>query len=179
MKFKLWISPAISIAAAILLLLGVSNGLAEAADSNAEKELQEMMATLLPGSTSFAEEAYEDEDEAIKAVYKGETGYVIQTVTYGYAGDVVLLVGVNNDGKVTGLVVRELSETHGLGANALSDVEFMSQFLNTSGEAQIGDTIEAISGATVTSKAITKGVNAAVGFVTGADTSSGATTWGG
>ena len=49
----------------------------------------------------------------------------------------------------------------------------------TEGDAEIGNGIDAISGATVTSKAIARSVNSAVGFVTGADTSSGATSWGG
>ena len=86
---------------------------------------------------------------------------------------------MDNDGKVTGLVARDLSETYGLGAKALSDMDFLSQFVGTSGEAEIGNTVDAMSGATVTSKAVTKGVNAAAAYVTGADTTSSATEWGG
>lgn len=113
------------------------------------------------------------------AVYKGETGYVLETKTAGYAGDIYLLVGVDNSGKVTGLTVRDMEETLGLGAQALLDTDFLIQFLGTQGDAQIGEGVDALTGATVTSKAIARGVNAAVGFVTGADTSSGATSWGG
>ena len=90
-----------------------------------------------------------------------------------------MLVGVSNEGTVTGLVVRDLSETYGLGANALTDTEFLSQYLETSGEAEVGNNVDAITGATVTSKAVTRAVNTAVGYVTGADTTSSATTWGG
>ena len=72
-----------------------------------------------------------------------------------------------------------MQETYGLGAEALSDWEFLAQFLRTEGDAQIGEGIDAITGATVTSKAIARSVNSAVGFVTGADTSSSATSWGG
>ena len=89
----------------------------------------------------------------------------------------MLLVGVSDQGNVTGVVVRDLEETFGLGANALRDTAFLSQFLHTSGEAAVGETVDALTGATVTSKAIAKGVNAAVAFVTGADISSGATEW--
>ena len=90
-----------------------------------------------------------------------------------------MLVGVSTDGTVTGLVVRQMSETHGLGANAVNDADFLAQFLNTAGDAEVGTNVDAISGATVTSKAVTRSVNSAVAFVTGADVSSGATSWGG
>ena len=171
--------PAIAIVAAALLLLGSGMGLSKTAAANAEKELNEMLATVLPGSTSFETEAYEGEDTTIQAVYKGENGFVIQTSAYGYAGDIVMLVGVSNEGTVTGLVVRDMSETYGLGANALTDTEFLSQYLGTSGDAEVGNNIDAITGATVSSKAVTRAVNAAVAYVTGADTTSSATTWGG
>lgn len=109
-----------------------------------------------------------------------------------------MFIGVSNKGTVTGLVVWEMYETFGLGANALNDHEFLAQFLNTGGNVAIGtpgadafsgatgssgdtaDTyVDAITGATVTSKAIARCVNSAVSYVTGADTSSGATSWGG
>lgn len=54
----------------------------------------------------------------------------------------------------------------------------LGQFLGTAGEASVGKDIEALTGATVTSKAIAKGVNSAAAFVTGADVSSSATEWG-
>ena len=176
---KTMIKPIIAIVAAALILFGSGMGLSKMAAVNSEKELNEMMATVLPGSTAFEWEEYDGEDDAIRAVYKGETGFVIQTVAYGYAGDITLLVGVSNEGTVTGLVVRDLSETNGLGANALTDTDFLTQFLGTSGAAEVGSNIDAITGATVSSKAVTRAVNSAVAYVTGADTTSSATEWGG
>lgn len=173
------IKPIIAIVVAAIVLFGSGMGLSKVAAVNSEKELNEMLATVLPGNTSFTWEEYEGEDEAIRAVYKGETGFVIQTVAYGYAGDITMLVGVSNDGTVTGLVVRDLSETYGLGANALKDTAFLEQFLGTSGDAEVGSNIDAMTGATVSSKAVTRAVNAAVAYVTGADTTSSATEWGG
>jgi electron transport complex protein RnfG len=137
------------------------------------------METILPGSTEFTVEPYAGDDANIRSIHKGETGFVVETVTYGYAGDITMLIGVTNEGKVTGLVVRDMSDTIGLGGNALTDHEFLAQFLNTSAEAEVGTNIDAISGATVTSKAITRSINSAVAYVTGADTDSGATSWGG
>lgn len=168
---------AAGIALSAALLFGLSVVLGPVAERNREVERGEMMARLLPGSTGFVPEAYSGGDEFITAVHKGEGGYVIETVTNGYAGNVELMVGVDNSGKVTGVVVRNMEESYGLGANALWDTGFLTQFLHTSGEAAVGENVDALTGATVTSKAITKGVNAAVAFVTGADISSGATEW--
>lgn len=171
--------PIIALAVMALALFGVSQGLSDVAKENAEKELLSTMQTLLPGSSVFAEEEYKGEDANIRRVFKGETGYVIETATQGYADEIVLLVGVSNEGTVTGLTVRDMHETVGLGANALTDWEFLAQFLKTDGSAEVGTDVDAISGATVTSKAIARCVKSAVGFVTGADVDSGATSWGG
>ncbi len=188
------------ILAAVILLTGYNalNGIRAARE---EAELTAKMQTILPGSTAFTQEEYTGEDANIREVYKGETGYVIKTVTYGYAGNITMLIGVSNEGKVTGLQVRDMQETFGLGAEALTDWEFLAQFLNTTGNVTVGtpgqtdafssatgsDTVaegeevyvDAITGATVTSKAIARSVNSAVAFVTGADASSEATSWGG
>ena len=182
------------------VLLGTTFALAGVTEANAQKAHLRDLQTLLPGSESFTLEIYDGEDANIRSVHKGENGFVIETVTYGYAGEIIMLIGVSNEGKVTGLVVRELHETYGLGANALTDVDFLAQFLNGSGEFAVatsgadafsgataeesestGDTtdVDALTGATVTSKAIVRAINSAIGYVTGADVSSGATSWGG
>ena len=109
-----------------------------------------------------------------------------------------MLIGVSSEGKVTGLTIRDMSETPGIGMSAMWDWDFLGQFLGLEGGIAIGtagedafsgatgsDTtetevyIDGISGATVTSKAIVRCVNSAVGYVTGADVDSGATSWGG
>ena len=176
---KKWIAPVLAIVLASVLLLAGFNILRPVREKNEQAELLNKMQTLLPGSTSFAEEPYTGEDANIRATYKAETGYVVLTQTRGYAGDIVMLVGVSNDGKVTGLQVRQMSETWGLGYEAMTDADFLKQFLNTQGDAQIGENVDAITGATVTSKAVARSVNSAVAFVTGADAESGATSWGG
>lgn len=191
--------PVVAIALAAILLFGASFGLKGIAAKNAQTEHLQIIQTVLPGSSEFAVEPYDGEDANIVSVHKAENGFVIETMTYGYAGNITMLVGVNNEGNVTGLVVREMHETYSLGAEALTDHEFLAQFLNGSGEfavassgadafssatgteASSGETteVDAITGATVTSKAIVRSVNSAVGYVTGADVSSGATSWGG
>ena len=168
---------AIILAAAILFCLNF--GLAS---YRAEVEAQELVAkmqTILPGSEVFTEEPYTGEDANIVTTYKTENGYVVETCTYGYAGDITMLIGVSNEGTVTGLQVRDMSETQGLGGEALWNWEFLIQFLNNAGDAEIGTNVDGLTGATVTSKAIARSVNSAVGFVTGADVESSATSWGG
>ena len=182
-----------------LVLFGASFALQDAAAKNAQAEHLWLMQTLLPGSETFIREAYAGDDVNIRSVHKAENGFVIETVTRGYADDITMFIGVGNDGKVTGLVVYDAHETFGLGNEALTDHVFLSQFLNSKGTFAVaadgadafsgatgtteaaGDTVDvdAITGATVTSKAIVRCVNSAVGYVTGADTGSGATSWGG
>jgi len=179
MKLKNVIVPAIAIVLMAALLFGVSAGTAKLRAENIQKEHIYMMQLLLPDSENFVLEHYLGEDTNIRSVHKAENGYVIETATAGYAGEISMMVGVNNDGRVTGVVVRDMSETFGLGRNALTDHKFLSQFLNTSGEAAVGDTVDAMTGATVTSKAVARCINSAIAVVTGADASSSATTWGG
>lgn len=191
--------PILSLILAAAVLLGASFGLKGIGEKNAQAEHLRLMQTVLPGSESFTLEPYTGEDANIVSVHKAENGFVVETCTYGYAGNITMLIGVSNEGKVMGLVVQELSETPGLGAEALTDHVFLAQFLNKTGSFTVGtqgedafsgatavaesegDSVEvdAITGATVTSKAIARSVSSAVAIATGADVSSGATTWGG
>lgn len=178
MKKNILIS-ALSILLMAVVLLGCSAGLRSIAEKNAREELLCTMKKLLPESESFTEETYTGEDANIRKVYKAENGFVIETCTKGYVDDIVMLVGVSNEGTVTGVVIREIHETAGLGRAALVDYKFLMQFLDTKGDAEVGTNVDAVSGATVTSKAVTRCVNSAVAYVTGADVDSGATSWGG
>ncbi len=133
---------------------------------------------LLMDSTSFEDEPYEGEDESVKRVVKGSDGYIVEVKVDGYVEPISIWVGVKNDGYVTGITIREMDETLGLGRRALSEVDFLLQYLRSEGDLTVGENIDALTGATVTSKAITKAVNSAVAVVTGADVTSSATKWG-
>ena len=190
----------ITILVVALVLFGTSFALQGTAAKKAQEEHLWLMQTLLPGSENFTAETYSGEDANIVSVHKAENGFVVETNVYGYADYIRMMTAVNNDGKVTGLVVLEAHETVGLGNKALTDHVFLKQFLNASGSFEVathgadafssatgttesadGETVEVdgITGATVTSKAIAKSVNSAVAYVTGADVASSATTWGG
>ena len=197
---KTILMPLSALLVAAILLLAAYNISLPARQARIQEELTAKMQTILPGSEVFTQEEYTGEDTNIRAVYKGETGYVVNTVSYGYAGDITMLIGVSNEGKVTGLQVREMQETYGLGAQALTDWEFLAQFLNTTGNVSIATSgadafssatqktgeetaaeevyVDGLTGATVTSKAIARSVNSAVAFVTGADVATEATKWG-
>lgn len=179
MNRKAMLLPVIAIALMAAILFSVSYGLSDLRAANIQKEHIYMMQTLLPGSTDFVREPYTGEDANIRSVHKAENGFVIETVTRGYASDITMMIGVSNEGTVTGLVIRDMNETFGLGASALNDADFLAQFLNTSGNAEVGTNVDAITGATVTTKTITRSINSAVAVVTGADATTAATSWGG
>ena len=179
MKTKEFVFCAACLLVSGLVLALAGAALAPTAAANAETERQEMLETLLPGGGTFTEEAYDGDDASITAVWKGQGGYVVETTVDGYAGPIRQWTGVSDEGSVTGLVVRDMEETLFLGRGALTDVGFLSQFLGTSGETEIGDGVDAITGATVTSRAIARGVSSACGYVTGADVTTSASEWGG
>lgn len=95
-------------------------------------------------------------------------GYCVNTTVKGFAGDVNMLVGINNDGTLAGIDVLSHSETAGLGAKADTD-EFKNRFTGKDAILSIvktktdrSDEVQAITGATITSKAIAKGIEDAL-----------------
>lgn len=101
-------------------------------------------------------------------------GYVITTTTHdGYGGDIQVSVGVAADGTVKGIEMLSIAETAGLGMNA-NTPEFKAQyaeklvdaFVVTKTGAAADNEIDAISGATITSNAVTNAVNTAILYYT-------------
>lgn len=99
-----------------------------------------------------------------------QKGYVIEMVTSGYGGDIGLTIGVDMDGKITGLSIGSHLETPGLGAKATEE-DFYTQFIGKTSQLSVvknnpsGDEIEVITGATITSDAVALGAQIAVDFV--------------
>ena len=105
----------------------------------------------------------EELGDGVSAVFDAEgtlIGFSVETKSGGFGGDVELMVGYNALGEVVGVRVIAHSETPGLGAKAAEDF-FLSQYEGQSGEVVLGEDVDAISGATISSKAVTDGVNAA------------------
>ncbi len=99
-------------------------------------------------------------------------GYVINSTSHnGYGGDITVSIGIDNNGVVKGVEMLSISETAGLGMKAkesrfkdqFSD-KAVKQFTYTKTGAASDFEIDAISGATITTKAVTDAVNAALAY---------------
>jgi len=113
------------------------------------------------------EEAGEVYEDVIK-IYEGskngqEVGWVIQVGPRGYGGPLVFAVGIDMKGKVTGLSIVDNKETPGLGQN-VEKPEFQKQFKgkSTSDALEVGKDVDAVTGATISSKAVIEGVKGAL-----------------
>ena len=111
-------------------------------------------------------------DEVYAAVMDGKTaGYVVTaTDKDGYGGNIQLSVGIMNDGSVNGVSILSLNETAGLGMRA-AEPKFYNQYAGKTAErfyvskdGGTGEPIDALSGATITSRAVTGAVNTALGY---------------
>lgn len=130
-----------------------------------------LCAQVLPSATDFEELPLEDGSTYYQGASDGTTaGYVFTTESKGYGGTIQVLTGIDNDGNVTGVAILSHNETPGLGANATKD-SYLDQYQQAgpdngfsvikSGEKADGQ-IDAITGATITSRAVTDAVNVAL-----------------
>ena len=135
---------------------------------------QEAIAAVLPGGFDTMIEEYNDATGIVSKVYQGANGYALEVLPGGFDNTITMMVGIDNEGKVLGISIVNHTETAGLGAVADADtpkgVAFREQFIGTSGSVAVskdGGTQDAITGATITSRAICVGVNAALDCVAG------------
>lgn len=150
----------------------------------AEMERQESFGALLeifPEANDFieAEESLLEEIkstnpavfEVFQAVKDGEElGYALKTLSAGYGGDITTLIGVESEGTIAGLRVLVQTETKGLGTRVVDDLAFRDSFVDKSASASLNpvkepsadDEVLLLSGATVSTEAVLKGVNSAL-----------------
>ena len=132
------------------------------------QKTQDAIAVVLPGAVGVEEIPVTGDAGIVTAVYAADAGYAVQVAPNGFDGAVTMMVGVA-EGKVTGISVISHTETPGLGAVAAANnakgEAFRSQFVGQSGVLAVGDQIDGMSGATITSKAVVTGVNAALEYV--------------
>ncbi len=156
--------------AVVAILLGLTNQVTcqRIADSNAAKTRAAMAEVLQ--ADSYEEVAFTDDTGLVKKVYRaGDAGFVVMVTPSGFGGDIEMAVGMDPAGSITGLSIISMSESSGLGANA-SRESFRDQFKGLSGSVALskqGGEIDALTGATVTSTAVVRGVNAALAAVSG------------
>lgn len=136
------------------------------AQINAEKT-QRAIETVLPGGGTLLE-SFPDDTGIVRAVYASEKGYAIEVAPSGFNGEILMMVGII-DGKVSAISIIKHSETPSLGAVAAADntkgQSFRAQFVGRKGVLAVtkaGGTIDALTSATITSTAVTDGVNAAL-----------------
>jgi len=148
-------------------LAGVNSITAPAiAELNAQKT-QEAIELVLPGGGE--EKADFPATALVSKVYAGDAGYAVEVTPGGFDNTITMMVGVDTEGKVLGISIIKHTETAGLGAVAAAGTpageSFRGQFVGASGSVSVtkdGGTMDAITGATITSRAICVGVNAAL-----------------
>ncbi|MBQ2865461.1 MAG: FMN-binding protein [Clostridia bacterium] len=158
---------------AVSALLGFVNFLTEDTIAEiAEAKVQAAMADIIPNATF--EQVDATAYPAVTKMYKatstsGENaGVCVQLSSSGFAADIVLIVGINADKTIAGVRITSINETAGLGSKA-NDPAWLSQFEGLTGTLNLvknsktaDNDVVAISGATVTSTAVTKGVQTAL-----------------
>jgi electron transport complex protein RnfG len=159
------------------MILGVVNEItAEPIRRTQERLRGEALARALPEAEEFSSVAVADNSNPIvQSVEEGRTdgskaGYCLTVTPSGYGGPIGIVVGITADGALRAISILSQTETPGLGAKAALPA-FFEQFTNKDG-ARLAvvkgdaapDQIAAISGATITSEAVTLGVNTALDY---------------
>ncbi len=168
-------------------LLGVTNAItSEKIEEQIVRANDEARREVLSAATEFSKVNENEIDEIInKSEYdiiseiyegknEGETiGYTVKTSPKGYGGTMEIIIGISINGNVEGVKVGENSETPGLGKNAASP-KFQEQYIGKDWDNGVelikhglakDDEIVAIAGATITSTAVTDGVNRALDLI--------------
>ena len=162
-SLKAIIRPALTlffICVAVTSLLALTNSFTD--KKIAEREEQQIAETrkaVLPDAVSFEE--VRENAFAGKTAGGDTAGYVITVTERGYGGDMLVMVGIDTEGKVSGVSLLRHNETPGLGAEA-GKPRFLNQFTGKSRKVEVGGNIDSVSGATISSKAVAKAVNDAM-----------------
>lgn len=134
-----------------------------------EREKKEALEKVLPGADEYRQKFLEGK-EHYKGYQNGKLiGYAIFADGDGYSGNIHVLIGINNDEKITGVEVLSQQETPGLGARCVEikprekQPWFLKQFKGKSPSELSLKNIEAITGATITTEAIIKAVKEEAG----------------
>ncbi len=155
----------------VALLLGIVNSVTEPIITKMQAEkTAAAMAEVLKADSYDKQDVQMDNVTALYHAMAGDKqiGYVVEVTSGGFGGILSIVVGVDMDGKVTGVSVTKHSETKNIGSKVADDPSVLDRFIGLGGTITVntGDNrFDAISGATVTSKAVTAGVNTALAAV--------------
>ena len=161
----------LGICAVVALLLGIVNQVTAPiiAEIQAEKTAAAMSQVLPAEEYQPVETDYPNVTAMNRALSGGETvGYVVEVTTSGFGGTMSMVVGVDVDGAVTGVSVTDNSETANIGTKVVDDQAVLDRFIGMShgdGEITVNagtNRFDGVSGATVSSRGVTAGVNTAL-----------------
>ena len=155
------------------LLLGIVNQLTKPRIDAIQKAKQETAMRNVLAAAAY--ESVEGSFPDVSAVYRAQggatDGYVVELSTSGSQGIIEMMVGVDMEGKVTGVSVVSHSETPNIGTKVVESPSVLDRFIGMSradGEITVNsgsNRFDGVSGATVSSKGVTAGVNAALSAV--------------
>ena len=157
-----------------VLLAGINALTAQPIAAYTQQKTADAIALVLPSEAAPEEvTGFIDETGLVTTLYKvGEDGFAVKVTVGGSQADIEMMVGVAADGTVSGVSFISMAETPGLGAIASQNSEagqsFRDQFIGKSGSVAVtkdGGEIDSLTGATVTSRAVATGVNAALACV--------------
>lgn len=172
---KSWGSLAAVVLATALVISGVHR-LTDLSTVRAENEReQQLLSQVMPLASFSSETPYRANGAlSITAGYSSSNelvGYCVEVQAQGFGGILTMQVGVDLNGQVTGVAVTDHKETQSVGTKAMTP-EALSRYIGKSGTIRTSgnNSVDAVSGATATSKAITDGVNRALAIVANLDT---------
>ncbi len=168
--------PLAGVVAVTCLLIFTVHRFTDLDTARAEVQNQrDVLAQAMPTAAVGAETPYRANGAlSITAGYDAEStliGYCVEVQTQGFSGPITMTVGVDLNGAVTGVAVTSHSETDRVGTAAMTPAA-LARYIGRSGTIRSTgpNSVDTVSGATATSKAITAGVNRALNIVAHLDT---------
>ena len=165
------------LALTLLVIAGVMAAALAGVNSITKPKIEQLTYEKTQAAVSAVLEGGGDEVEfpamdMVSKVYQGANGYAVEVTPSGFDNTITMMVGVDNDSNVTGISIISHTETAGLGAVAAATTAageaFRAQFVGLNGTVGVtkdGGQVEAITSATITSRAVCDGVNAALAVV--------------
>jgi len=149
---------------AALVLGGVNSITKPLIAAQKEKETSQALKSIMPEADRYDKKTFSGGDYYNCYQGKKVIGHVISAIGDGYSGDITMLVGIDSKGVITGIEVLSQTETPGLGARCVEVKRgqkqpwFLEQFQGKNAVTLTLKGIESITGATITSEAILKGI---------------------
>jgi electron transport complex protein RnfG len=127
-------------------------------EANRKAREKEAIMFVLPGITSYEEKTTPLDKRYFEGVFNGQqVGYAIHTQVRGHRGPINILVGFSKDGRIFNIRIIEHRETPGLGSR-ITEPHFTEQFKDRDVADINLETIQAITGATISFRAVVDGV---------------------